>query len=146
MLYIYIDLKFYMGILMKRFLTLLILITFVSSAIAANIFTEVKASPGTNRVTLSWLTKTENGVSKFVILRSNDDVSYIELDRINPKGPGSRYEYVDTNVIFKGVSPLYYKIRAVGSNNKFVDESSLFVLPNVNSIFRTWGTIKAMFR
>lgn len=131
---------------MKRFLSIIILFSFISAAIAANIFTEVKASPGTNRVTLSWLTKTEAGVSKFVILRSSDDISYLELDRISPKGPGNRYEYVDTNVIFKGVSPLYYKIRAIGPSNKSIDESSLFVLPNVNSIFRTWGTIKAMFR
>ena len=131
---------------MKRLLTLIVLIAFFSVAIAANIFSEVKATPGTNRVTLSWVTKTESGVSKFVILRSNDDVTYLELDRINPKGPGTRYEYVDANVIFNGISPLYYKIRAIGSNNKSIDESSLFVLPNVNSIFRTWGTIKAMFR
>ncbi len=133
---------------MKRLLTLIIIIVFfsVTSAESEIIFSEVKATPGTNRVTLSWVTKTENGVSKFVILRSTDDLTYLELDKLNPKGPGTRYEYVDANVIFKGVSPLYYKIRAVGSNNKSIDESSLFVLPNVNSIFRTWGTIKAMFR
>jgi len=131
---------------MRHILTILIVLALFTLAFAANIFSEVTAVPSTNRVTLSWVTKSETGIQQFAILRSNDDVHYIKLAGIDPKGPGTHYEYVDLNVMFKDVSPLFYKIRALNSQGEKIDESSLIVHPNISGIFRTWGAIKAMFR
>ena len=126
--------------------TILIVLLFSAIAFAASIFSEASAVPGTNRVTIKWITSSEINVDKFVVLRSNDDVSYIEITRIIPKGPGTHYEYVDDGVLFKDISPLFYKLRAVDINGKVVDESSMLVHPNISGIFRTWGTLKALFR
>ncbi len=133
---------------MQRKLTVFIVFVFLSFAFAGsiNVFSEVRAVPGTNRVTVSWITKVEEGVHKFVILRSPDDVNYVELTKLSAKGPGNRYEYIDANVMFKDVSPLFYKIRAVDQAGHTLDETSLIVHPNISGIFRTWGAIKAMFR
>ncbi len=116
------------------------------SVYAASIFSEVTAVPGTNQVHLSWVTKSETNIRQFVILRSNDDKHYVEIKRLAAKGPGTRYEYVDQNVMFKDISPLFYKIRALDRAGNIMDESSLFVHPQISGIFRTWGTIKALFR
>ena len=133
---------------MRRTLYILMILSFFSLLIAGNIavFTEVSATPSTDKVVLSWVTKTELNVDKFAVLRSSDDVSYIELARVRPKGPGSHYEYVDGNVMFKDVSPLFYKIRAIDIQGKVLDETSLIVHPSISGIFRTWGTLKALFR
>ena len=133
---------------MRRSAVSLIIFLIYTLAVAGNInvFSEVRAMPGTNRVTVSWITKAETGVHKFVILRSPDDVNYIEITNLSAKGPGTQYEYVDANVMFNDVSPLFYKIRATDQAGKTLDESSLIVHPNISGIFRTWGAIKAMFR
>ncbi len=125
---------------------ILILLIFTALAYASSIFSEASAVPGTNRVTINWVTSSEINIDKFVVLRSTDDVSYIEISRIVPKGPGTRYEYIDDGVLFKDISPLFYKLRAVDINGKVVDESSMLVHPNISGIFRTWGTLKALFR
>ena len=133
---------------MRRTVITLIIVIFFSLAFAGSIdvFSDARAMPGTNRVTVSWITKVEDGVHKFVILRSSDDVNYIELTKLNAKGPGTQYEYIDANVMFNDISPLFYKIRAIDKSGKTIDETSLIVHPNISGIFRTWGAIKAMFR
>ncbi len=132
---------------MKKIFKLLIIFTLISPLFAGFIFTEYSAEPETNRVTISWVTKAENNVSQFVILRSNDDRNFTEIKRVNIQGPGTRYIFVDENVSYKDISPLFYKIRAVDKNNSIKEESDkMIVHPNISGIFRTWGAIKAMFR
>ena len=132
---------------MRQKLTTLFLLIFVSSLFAGVVFSEYSATPATDRVTITWSTKSETNVKAFVILRSNDDKTFVELKRINPQGPGTQYSYVDENVVFKDISPLFYKIKAIDDNGRVVDESDgMIVHPNISGIFRTWGAIKDMFR
>lgn len=136
---------------MKKLLFPIFIILFINSSIAGNkennIFTESKADPQANRVVITWITKDENNVKTFVIKRSNDDKVFIELDRVNPKGPGYRYEYIDDDVFFHGNGALFYKVEAIGSNNASMEDSgSMMVHPNLTGMFQTWGAIKAMFR
>jgi hypothetical protein len=127
-------------------ITILILFI-VSVAFAGTVFVEYSATPGNDKVTISWRTGSETGVDQFQIQRSTDDNLYIEIGSINKKGDGSQYEYIDDNVIFKGSQTFFYKIRATKSNGTLVEESqSLIVNPNISGIYRTWGAIKAMFR
>lgn len=131
---------------MRRILATIFILSLVSQLFAANIFSEVNAVPGTNRVVLNWLTKSESGVQSFIVLRSNDDAVYISLTKINAQGPGTRYEYVDQNVMFTDFSALFYKIRAIGKNGQIIEETSIIAHPNISGIFETWGAIKALFR
>ncbi|MBN2424862.1 MAG: hypothetical protein JXR46_04705 [Calditrichaceae bacterium] len=133
---------------MRKTLTSIIILVLLSPLFAGYIFTEYNAEPETNRVTISWLTKAENDVKQFVILRKKSSENiFREIKRINVQGPGTQYTYVDENVVFKDITPLFYKIRAVNGNNVMKEESDdMMVHPNVSSIFRTWGTIKAIFQ
>lgn len=132
--------------MLKKQVLLFITIVFITSLYAASIFSECNAIPETDRVIITWITKEESGLKHFVILRSNDDRNYIELSKVNPQGPGTRYEYVDDNVMFKDASVKFYRVRAVANNGQVLDESSLIVHPNISGIFRTWGAIKNLFR
>jgi hypothetical protein len=125
-------------------LTLLLLIPL--EILAENIFSECSAVPETDRVTLNWVTKSETNIRYFSIVRSSNDINYVEIKKLAPKGPGNRYEYVDENVMFKGVSVVFYKIRALDSSGNMLEETSLRAHPNISGIYRTWGAIKAMFR
>ena len=133
---------------MRRTVTTIILLGFMSLLFASdvNVFSEVSAVPNTNRVVITWVTKSETGVQRFVIARSNDDKTYISLKRISAKGPGTEYEYVDVNVMFNDFSALFYKVKALDAGGQVVDETSMIVHPNISGIFRTWGAIKALFR
>ena len=131
---------------MRRIVSVIIILSFVGMAFAATIFSEVSAVPSTNRVTLHWVTKSESGVTNFVILRSNDDAVYISLAKTKSEGPGTHYEYIDQNVMFRDFSPLFYKVRAINSSGQAIEESSMIVHPNISGIFKTWGAIKALFR
>lgn len=131
---------------MRRIVSAAIVLSFVSLVLGASVFSEVSAVPSTNRVTLNWVTKSESGVTNFIILRSSDDAVYISLAKKKCEGPGTRYEYVDQNVMFRDFSPLFYMVRAVNSNGQTIEESSMIVHPNISGIFKTWGAIKALFR
>ena len=131
----------------KQFLFTLIFL-FVSVCFADNkVFTETSAQPDANRVVINWITKDETNVKYFIIKRSNDDKNFIELDRVNSKGPGYKYEYIDEDVFFKSSGALFYRIDAINGDNKSEAISeSMMVHPNLTGIFQTWGAIKAMFR
>ena len=133
---------------MRRFLSFIIIITFVSSLLATSfVFEKYSAVPESNQVTITWQTKSETGVKQFIALKSNDDKTFSELTKMNAKGPGISYEYVDKNVMFEGSSALFYKIKAVREDGQLVEETeSMMVVPNMSVAYRTWGAIKALFR
>jgi hypothetical protein len=111
------------------------------------IFSECSATPTNNRVTITWVTKSEAGVSRFLIMRSMDDKTFSEIGSVPARGTAGNYSFTDANVVFKETQTFFYKIRAVRRDNSQVEESgSLLVNPNISGIFRTWGAIKAMFR
>lgn len=117
-----------------------------TSLLANSIFSECSAVPQTDQVTITWITSSENSIASFQILRSNDSEFYVELTKLNPKGPGSSYEYVDENVMFKSSNTIFYKVRALDKQNQMVDESSMIVRTQVSDIKETWGAIKAIFK
>lgn len=127
-----------------------ILITFILVTLALasdNVFSEYNAQPDANRVLISWITSDESQVKQFIIKRSQNDSEYIELQVVNKKGPGTRYEYYDNEVLFKNNGVVFYKILAVKTDGTvLVSSESMMVHPNISGIFRTWGAIKAMFR
>ena len=133
---------------MRRIYSLLIIFSFCIMAYAGLfVFSEYSATPANNKVTISWITKSESGVSRFLILRSADDKIFSEVGSTLARGTAGNYSYTDANVLFKDTQTFFYKIRAVKSNNTIVEETeSLIVNPNISGIFRTWGAIKAMFR
>jgi hypothetical protein len=134
---------------MRRIPFLVIMVVCLSMLAYAGlfIFSEYSAMPANNQVTVSWVTKSETGINKFLIMRSSDDKFFSEVGSRLARGSAGSYSFTDENVIFKEQQTFFYKIRAVKSDNSVVEETeSLIVNPNISGIFRTWGAIKAMFR
>ncbi len=133
---------------MKK-ISILLLTTFCffSLAFANFIFLEYSATPSNNTVVIEWVTKTEQGVSKYLILRSTDDQNFSEIGMVSSASGNQNYSFTDDNVVFKDTQTFFYKLKAVRNDNSLVEETqSLIVHPNISGIYRTWGAIKAMFR
>ncbi|HED10203.1 MAG TPA: hypothetical protein ENJ10_05915 [Caldithrix abyssi] len=132
---------------MKKIL-LIALITVIPLLAGGDVvFTEYSAQPEANKVVVSWVTSKEVGVKSFVIKRSMDNKTFIELSTVPAKGPGYRYEYIDNDVLFKGSNVLYYKVAGLSPTGEVISETTTMnVLPNISGLFRTWGAIKAVFR
>jgi hypothetical protein len=134
---------------MKKALTLSILILFVCIAAQSQAIdlTSIQASSDGSVITLRWNTKDETTVSKYVIERRvGTNGQFIQIAKIEPKGP-SWYDYVDKTA-FRSTATLYqYQIR-VKFTNGITDQEigPVSVSHSVNSVKRTWGSIKAMFR
>jgi len=130
----------------KRLFSIIFLGISFSLLYGTFIFSEYAATPETNRVSITWKTATESGVAQFILLRSPDDANFIQIHAIDSRGEASDYKYIDEEVFFKDNQTFFYKIRALGSDNSIIEETqSLWVNPNISGIFKTWGTLKAIF-
>jgi hypothetical protein len=131
----------------KSILSFVILLLLVSVAFAEFIFSEYSATPANNSVVIEWITKSESGVSSFIILRSADDQNFIEIGTVTAQTAGHTYSFTDDNVLFKDSQTFFYKLRAIRSDNSSIEETqSLIVHPNISGIYRTWGAIKELFK
>jgi len=132
---------------MKFIAPIFLLFFAVSLAFANFIFLEYSATPSNNSVFVEWETKSESGVSRFIVLRSIDDQNYIEIGSVDVKEPGYKYSFTDDNVLFKDSQTFFYKLNAVRTDNSSIEETqSLIVHPNISGIYRTWGAIKELFK
>jgi hypothetical protein len=133
---------------MKRVLLIIVTVSFMVSVILAMniVFKEYSAYPGSNRVTLTFDTKSESGVTLFQIMRSVDDRTFIKIGTIKPHGTNKKYEFTDKGV-FKTTQTFFYKIRAQRKDDSIIEETqSLIVNPNISGNAKaTWGAIKNMF-
>jgi len=126
---------------------IIVLLLFVSLAFANFIFLEYSATPSNNSVIIEWITKSESGVSQFVILRSIDDQNFFEIGKVSSVKAGNSYSFTDDNVLFKDSQTFFYKLKAVRSDASSIEETqSLIVHPNISGIYRTWGAIKELFK
>jgi hypothetical protein len=131
---------------MRKYVTTLLILTLATFITAGAMIENFEASPGANKVTLTWTTNSETSIQSFQILRSSDDVTFTEINDIKAAGPGTQYIATDENVFFKS-SALFYKITALDASGNIVEQTrSKLVYPNTTGMFRTWGAIKAMFR
>jgi hypothetical protein len=131
----------------KTAIILLSVLIFVSLVYANFIFLEYSANPSNNSVIVEWVTKSESGVSKFVVLRSSDDQNFIEIGSLVAEKAGYNYSFTDDNVLFKDSQTFFYKLRATRADNSTIEETqSLIVHPNISGIYRTWGAIKELFK
>ena len=130
---------------MKAIKTVFILFTFFSFVLGNAVIVEWKAEPGVDKITLQWKTSEENNIQKFVIERSIDNKHFTDIGEVAPRGPGYLYKFIDNN-IGKVKSLFYYRLRIVNTNGTVQRTDVLQVIPNISSLTRTWGSIKALFR
>jgi len=106
---------------------------------------EFKAEPEQNKITITWKTGQEINVNMFQIERSTNNKDFNFLAEIEPRGNDSEYRYED-DTISRTRSIYYYRLKIKNSNGSIQLSESLPVIPNISSIKKTWGSIKALFR
>ena len=130
---------------MKIYYFILVVILFVSSLLANAVITDWKAEPEQGKVILTWKTSSEDDVEKFVIERSNDGQHFSEIGEVASRGPGCEYRYEDANLGMTN-NLFHYRLRVVNNDKSVQYSEVLNVIPNISSISRSWGSIKALFR
>ncbi len=118
----------------------------VSSAQVIRLSSLQAYSDGSN-IVLRWNTEDETNVEKFNIeRRSGRTGNFIQIASINPKGV-SLYEYID-NTAFRSTATIYQYIIKIKFSSGIPEQEigPVTVSHSVNSVKRTWGSIKAMFR
>jgi hypothetical protein len=109
--------------------------------------TSLQAQSDGSVITLGWNTEDETGVTRFIIERRvGTSGPFVQIAAVDPKGP-SVYDYTDKTA-FRSTATLYqYQIRIKFANGTSDQEiGPISVSHSVNSVKRTWGSIKAMFR
>ena len=130
---------------MKSVKTILLLFTLFSLVFANAVIVEWKAEPETNKIVLQWKTSQEDNVRKFVVERSTDNKTFTDIGEVIARGAGYQYNFEDSD-LGKLKSIFYYRLRVVNIDGSIQHTDSLPVIPNLSSISRTWGSIKALFR
>lgn len=134
---------------MKKALTLSIFLFFICIAAQSQAIdlTTFQASSDGSVITLRWNSKDETNVSMYVVERRvGTNGQFIQIANMEPKGP-SWYEYVDKTA-FRSTATLYQYLIRIKFTNGITDQEigPVSVSHSVNSVKRTWGSIKAMFR
>ena len=134
---------------MMRTILLFILVLFTCIAASSQVvkLSTVQGYSDGSVITLRWNTEAETNVQGFIVERRvGTNGSFIQVTSIEPKGP-SLYEFVDKTA-FRSTATLYqYQIRIKFANgNPDQELGPVSVSHSVNSVKRTWGSIKAMFR
>jgi len=94
-----------------------------------------------------WYSSDESNVTRFEVWRSSAATNqWVKIADRTPKGNGSYYDF-DDETAFRLTDSFYqYRVRTVFSDRPSVDSPPVGVMHNTNSVRRTWGSIKAMFR
>ena len=117
--------------------------TYVSSIIKLNIpvsmqnFTASYSATNTitfhGKVLLNWNTTKEINISKFIIERSTDSISYTKIDTVNAGGAGT-YNYTDQIQANINQSKLFYHLVITdNNNNKYYSETRTVLINSNNS-------------
>jgi hypothetical protein len=99
-------------------------------------------------IIIHWQSDDETGVRKVEIERQiGVDGAFVTLHEIPLKGSNQSYEYIDDSA-FRIAGNLYnYRIKVTYTSQiQPVFYGPISVVHIVNSVRRTWGSIKAMFR
>ena len=96
-------------------------------------------------IVVRWISDDEREVRGYIVeRRAGADGPFIQLTDppIASRGNGASYEFLD-NAVFRVNDNLYnYRVTCVGNSEAYY----VTVIHTVNSVRRTWGSIKAMFR
>lgn len=135
--------------LMKRILLILPILLLAASPIIAGAFLEYfqGRSEGDN-VVLEWKTRSESNVRSFEVVRKAGAAGdYVTIATVEPRGGNATYQYVDRSAYKESGTTYTYRLKINDNGSTQVAWSNeVSVSPNVSSVKRTWGSIKAMFR
>lgn len=128
----------------------------IASAFAtSNIITSFRAISNGSNITIEWSTINETNIKQYEILRSSNNSQFKKIKTIEALGKPSDYKFIDEEAFMKGgendprlqADKIYtYKIKIIFVNGAEETSDPISVVNQTNSIRRTWGMIKEMFR
>lgn len=141
---------------MKRLLFLIVLIiTSLAIYAASSVISSFRALSNGSNITIEWTTNNETNIKSFEIQRSSNSSPFKKIKIIDANGKPSEYKYIDEEAFMKGgdedpkfqADKIYsYRIRIIMNNGSEDFSDPISVVNQTNSIRRTWGMIKEMFR
>lgn len=131
----------------------LILAFAIAQAKVLDLFT---ASSDGKAITLEWRSNDESNINRYEIERkSENSPNFVVIETINSDGTGRSRRYVDEEAYMRKNSDaeeisqktnFSYRIKVIYKDNSFEYSDTVNVTHTINSIRRTWGMIKQMFR
>lgn len=143
---------------MKNIIKILTAFLVLATAVLAsgNFLSTFTANSDGDVVTLRWTTIDESSLSTFEIERKGSEGTFTVIDEKEAKGSPSSYEYIDDNDLMKETgknenkvqsdSRYFYRLKLVNNDNSYEYSNTVQVSHKTNSIRKTWGMIKEMFR
>jgi len=129
----------------RTLISFLLLISLVGLLLANAVIVEFSAEPSIDKTILYWKTGEEKDVEIFLVERSLDNQSYMKIGEVEPKGNNSEYQFIDEN-LSETQNIFYYRLKIKNTDGSSQITEPVTVIPNISSIKRTWGSIKALFR
>jgi hypothetical protein len=129
-----------------KYLISLIIISAGIILAGANILGPLDVKPQGNYIVIRWQASSETNLKQYVLQRKSGFGDYSDIAWINPRSD-MNYEVIDKEV-FKSSSNFYkYRLKIVDNDltESFLEQQGS-INPNVSSVKRTWGSIKALFR
>jgi hypothetical protein len=137
-------------LVMRNIAVLLVLLAAVAGMSYAGAVREGSLNGFSNgtSIVIRWQSDDESRVQRVEIERQvGVDGPFITLREIQLKGSDQAYEYVDDSAFRLSASLYNYRLKVqVAGTSLPVYFGPISVSHNVNSVRRTWGSIKAMFR
>lgn len=141
---------------MKRLLFLFLIIVSSLAIYASNtIITSFRALSNGSNISVEWTTNNETNIKSFEIQRSSNSTAFKKIKTIDANGKPSDYKFIDEEAFMKGgeedpkiqADKIYtYRIKIIMTNGSEEYSDPISVVNQTNSIRRTWGMIKEMFR
>jgi hypothetical protein len=128
---------------------LLISLLFFSALWAGGKICEFHATRQEGAVLLEWATESEEGLSKFEILRSNNQNTWLKIGDLSATGYASSkryYSYIDNSIFKTNEANFYYKLILIDKNGTRTAYPVTASISGSSGFRYTWGSIKAMFR
>ncbi len=127
---------------------LLLAVSCVTAVAMQSLFSYVKASPYGDEVLIQWQTQDESNIQSFEIERKSDEaMDYKKIGRIDAKGRGGVYTYIDNGAFYKTekATQFTYRLKGVGNGTQLYSPT-ITITHEVSSVRKSWGMIKELFR
>jgi len=99
-----------------------------------------------NNIVISWQAVSETNVRQYVIQRKSGNGEYVDVATVSLRSD-MNYEFTDREVFKTSGSWYKYRLKIVDNDGtlSYLEQQGM-ISPNVSSVKRTWGSIKALFR
>lgn len=125
---------------------ILLTLALIATAYAGAKILSFTVTNDNGNVKLEWKTSDEQNVKDFLVQRHAQGTDWATIGTVQTNSSGD-YTYIDSDIYKNNGSTYYYRIGIEDYSGviTYVEYQSP-INPNISSVKRTWGSIKAMFR